>query len=121
MKNQYMGPVVVLQGPRSFSAAEDFLIAFGFMSRGKLIGEASGGSTGQPLSFSLPGGGSARVCAKRDSYPDGKEFVIVGVIPDITVKPTIKDIQTGRDPVLKEAVKYLKTADTRGLASGSKP
>jgi C-terminal processing protease CtpA/Prc len=120
-KRLYTRPVVVLLGPRSFSAAEDFLVAFDAMDRGKLMGEASGGSTGQPLSFSLPGGGSARVCSKWDSYPDGKEFVGVGVVPDVLVKPTVKDIQTGRDPVVEEAVKYLRTAGIKASHAGNKP
>ncbi|MBD0257616.1 MAG: hypothetical protein ICV83_18035 [Cytophagales bacterium] len=117
-KKHYQGPVVVLQGPRSFSATEDFLVAFDYMGRGTLMGEASGGSTGQPLSFSLPGGGSARVCAKRDSYPDGKEFVGVGLFPNVVVRPTVSGIQTGRDPVLEAAVKHLKAAAGGGNPGG---
>jgi carboxyl-terminal processing protease len=85
-KIYYDKPVVALVGPRTFSAAGDFTVAFDFMKRGKLVGIATGGSTGQPVPFELPGGGSARVCGKHDSYPDGKEFVGVGVIPDLIVK-----------------------------------
>ncbi len=84
------------------------------------MGEASGGSTGQPLSFPMPGGGTARVCAKRDSYPDGKEFVGVGVIPHVVVKQTVNGIRTGRDPVLDAAVQHLKAAAKAGT-SGGKP
>lgn len=57
----YGNPVVVLTSPRTFSAAEDFTADFDLMGRGKIIGEPTGGSTGQPLTFSLPGGGSARL------------------------------------------------------------
>lgn len=84
-KKNYDKPVVLLIGPRTFSAAEDFAVTFDYMKRGKMIGQPTGGSTGQPLSFGLPGGGSARVCAKKDTYPDGKEFVGIGIIPDIIV------------------------------------
>jgi len=103
----YDKPVIVLIGPRTFSAAEDFTVAFDYMKRGKLIGMPTGGSTGQPVPFSLPGGGSARVCGKHDSYPDGKEFVGVGIMPDITVKPTIKDIQNGKDAAKEKALEIL--------------
>ncbi|MCB1024266.1 MAG: S41 family peptidase, partial [Acidobacteria bacterium] len=99
----YSRPVVVLTGPATFSAAEDFAVAFDAMKRGLIIGEPTGGSTGQPLFFRLPGGGSARVTTKRDSYPDGKEFVGRGVIPDIVVKPNIPDIRARRDTVLEAA------------------
>jgi carboxyl-terminal processing protease len=106
----YTKPVIVLTSPRTFSAAEDFAVAFDFMKRGKIIGEATGGSTGQPLNFSLPGKGSARVCTKRDSYPDGKEFVGVGVQPHIAVQPKLVDFRNGRDTVLEAAFNELKSA-----------
>jgi carboxyl-terminal processing protease len=104
----YTKPVVVLTGPRTFSAAEDFAVAFDQLKRGKIVGEPTGGSTGQPLFFWLPGGGSARVCSKRDSYADGKEFVGVGVQPQLLVRPTVRDLRAGRDTVLEAALKELK-------------
>ncbi len=106
-KDVYTGPVMVLSGPQTFSAAEDFLVAFDTMKRGKIIGQRSAGSTGQPLSFKLPGGGSARICVKRDVYPDGREFVGIGVQADVEVNPTVVDIQTGHDPVLARAIAEL--------------
>lgn len=106
----YTRPVVVLTSPRTFSAAEDFAVAFDEMKRGQIIGEPTGGSTGQPLFFDLPGGGAARVCSKRDSYADGKEFVGVGVQPQVLVHPTVRDLRTGRDTVLEAALQELKKA-----------
>ncbi len=103
----YDKPVIVLIGPRTFSAAEDFTVAFDYIKRGKLIGLPTGGSTGQPVPFELPGGGSARVCGKRDTYPDGKEFVGIGIMPDITVKKTIKDLFTGTDAAKVKALEML--------------
>ncbi|WP_255076119.1 S41 family peptidase [Lacihabitans sp. CCS-44] len=107
-KKLYTKPVVLLISSQTFSAAEDFAVIFDSMKRGKMIGEVTGGSTGQPLPFSLPGGLMGRVCTKRDLYPDGKVFVGVGIKPDIEIKPTIVDIQKGRDTVLEGALEYLK-------------
>ncbi len=108
--NQYIytGPVVVLTGAATFSAAEDFVLSYQLLKRGLTIGEATGGSTGQPLGFNLPGGGSARICVKRDTYPDGSDFVGKGLQVDIEVKPTISDIRNGIDPVLNRALQELK-------------
>lgn len=103
----YTGPVAVLSGPRTYSAAEDFLAAFRQADRGPIIGQPSGGSTGQPLLFRLPGGGSARVCTKRDRFADGTEFVGVGVIPDILVQDTVADLRAGQDAVAARAKRYL--------------
>ncbi len=73
-----------------------------------MIGEPTAGSTGQPYSFSLPGGLSARVCSKRDSYPDGKEFVGIGIKPDIAISPTVNSIRSSRDDILLKAINYLE-------------
>jgi C-terminal processing protease CtpA/Prc len=100
----YRGPVAMLISPWTYSAAEEFAVAFDTMDRGLLIGEPTGGSSGQPLVFALPGGGSARVCTKRDTYPDGREFVGVGVQPDRVVRPTIAHCRAGRDTVLAAAL-----------------
>lgn len=104
----FHGPVVVLTSPYTFSAAEDFLGAFVQAKRGLIVGEPSGGSTGQPLFFRLPGGGSARVCTKRDYLMDGTEWVGKGFMPDIYVAPTIQDIKAGKDTVLNKALEVLR-------------
>ncbi len=106
-KLHYGKPVVLLIGPRTFSAAEDFVVVFDYMKRGKMVGLPTGGSTGYPLFFDLPGGGTARICAKHDTYPDGKEFVGIGISPDVTVPKTIKDIQNGVDAQKEAAIKLL--------------
>lgn len=107
-KLHYSKPVIVLISARTFSAAEDFVVAYGFMKRGKLIGQTTGGSTGQPLFFDLPGGGTARVCAKDDFFPDEKKFVGVGIAPDIYISKTTKDLYQNNDAVLQKALELLK-------------
>ena len=107
-KMQYSKPVIVLISARTFSAAEDFVVAFSYMHRGKLIGQTTGGSTGAPILFNLPGGGTARVCSKDDSFPDGKIFVGVGIIPDIFINKTISDLYNNNDAALMKALELLK-------------
>ena len=104
----FQKPVIVLAGAQTFSAAEDFLVAFKQSDRGIVIGETTGGSSGQPLSFSLPAGGTARVCVKRDKYQSGEDWVGVGIAPDIIVKPAVLDIQNKTDAVLNAALLRLK-------------
>lgn len=109
----YTKPVVVLTSGRTFSAAEDFVVAFDAMERGTLIGETTGGSTGQPLLFAVPGGIMARVCAKRDTYPDGQEWIGIGIKPDVEVHPNVADLQSGRDTILEAALEYLGEPSAR--------
>ncbi|EOG6903991.1 S41 family peptidase [Flavobacterium psychrophilum] len=106
-KERYLKPVIVLTGVKTFSAAEDFLVAYDNSKRGIKIGQRTGGSTGQPISFDLPEGGKMRICTKRDMYPDGKEFVGIGIIPDIEINETIESIQKGKDIVLEKAIEVI--------------
>jgi C-terminal processing protease CtpA/Prc len=101
-------PVVLLTGSYTESAAEDFLIAANNQKHIIKIGEPTNGSTGQPYRFGLPGGGSARICIKKDTYPDGREFVGYGIQPDIKVVPTVKNYLENKDVVLEAALKYFK-------------
>ncbi|WP_229414228.1 S41 family peptidase [Zemynaea arenosa] len=107
LAHQFRGKVAVLTAPTTYSAAEDFTLVFDLMKRGAIIGEATGGSTGQPLFFALPGGGRARVCTKKDTYPDGKPFVGVGVQPHIAARQTVADLHKGRDTVLETALAWV--------------
>lgn len=102
-------PLIVLTGTQTASAAEDFLVALAnIKGRATTVGEKTEGSTGQPLPFDLPGGGKARICTLRETYPDGKEFVGVGIIPDVEVKRTIEDLIKGKDAALEKAIELLK-------------
>jgi C-terminal processing protease CtpA/Prc len=100
-------PTVILIGHNTASAAEDFLIYADKQKHMKKIGQNTYGSTGQPYLFDLPGGGSARVCTKKDTYPDGREFVGYGIKPDIEVAPSLKDYLNKVDPALNKALNYL--------------
>lgn len=103
----FSGPVTVLTSAKTFSAAEDFVAAFKALSRGKIIGNATGGSTGQPIMVNLPGGGTGRICAKRDTFADGTTFVGKGLFPDVSVDQTLADFYVGRDTVLARALAEL--------------
>ena len=101
-------PVVVLIGHNTASAAEDFLIAMDNLKRAKYVGDKTYGSTGQPMVMKLPGGGSARICTKRDTYPDGREFVGYGVKPDVFIEQTVEDYIAQKDVVLEKGIEVLK-------------
>jgi len=59
------------------------------------------------MSFPLPGGGTARICVKRDTYPDGREFVGIGIAPNVAASGTAEDLVSGRDAVLERAIAEL--------------
>ena len=101
-------PLVVLIGHNTASAAEDFLIALDNLKIAATVGAKTFGSTGQPLELKLPGGGSARICTKRDEYPNGRQFVGIGIEPEIYVENTIDDFLNGNDAILGEGIETVK-------------
>lgn len=107
-KEIYSKPVVVLINEGTFSAAEDFCVAFRNMKRGKMIGTTTGGSTGNPLQINLPGETQAIMCTKKDTYPDGTIFVGKGIVPDIEVTETVESFFQGKDRVLERAIQLLR-------------
>ena len=102
-QHHFTGRVAMLTGPRTYSAGEDMVVAFRTAHRGPIVGEPTGGSTGQPLQFDLPGGGTARVCTLHDSFADGTEFVGMGVAPDILAPTVAADITGTTDTALARA------------------
>ena len=104
-------PIVILISNNTASAAEDFLIGMDYLKRATLIGEKTYGSTGQPIFFELPNGGSCRICTRKCTYPDGRKFVGIGIKPDIEITPDLSDYLINyiynEDKILTEAIKYL--------------
>jgi hypothetical protein len=77
------------------------------------MGQPSGGSTGNPINWQLPGGGYARIVSKHDRYRDGREFVGRGVQPrQLLPAMTLSDFRAGRDPMLAAAVAVVRKQPT---------
>ena len=105
----YLGPIVILAGPLTASATETFLVPFKAGGRAVLVGETTAGCVGNPLVSILPGGTESYIVTMRSTYPDGKEYNGVGVIPDIESANTRSDIASGRDRVLEAGLEILKS------------
>ncbi len=106
---KFENPVVLLTSVRTFSAAEDFSVAFKQMKRGEIIGQPTGGSTGNPIGFQFKDESFVRICTKEDMFANGDKFIGVGIKPDIYIKPTIKDFRNNRDMEIEKALEVLKT------------
>jgi hypothetical protein len=105
----YLGqPLVVLVNQNTGSAAEDFLVCLDNLKRATLVGTSSNGSTGSPYMYNLPGGGSVRICKDWHSYPDGREYVNIGVQPHIFAELSIDDIKNEHDSVFRKGIEALR-------------
>jgi len=112
--SRYSSPLIILTGHNTVSAAEDFLVPLKYSKRAKIVGELTAGSTGNPLTIQLPGGYALRVCSKRDTFPDGEEFVGIGIEPDIKISNTQEDIYIEKDRVLEKALELINSRKEAG-------
>jgi len=105
----YTKPLNIVADESSFSGAEDFCLGFLTMKRGKLVGRKTAGSTGSPIMSNLFGDDLVLICAKKDFFPDGTEFIGYGINPDIEVKLSIEDVINGIDKSLNVAIDSLSS------------
>jgi carboxyl-terminal processing protease len=102
-------PIVIITSKRTGSAAEDFMVFAKSQPHIVQMGEPTAGTTGQPVHFDLPGGFRARVSAKRDTMPDGTDFVGTGVVPDIEVTRSLDDVLNNHNPALITAIANVRS------------
>lgn len=88
-------------------AAEDFLVYADGVKHFKTIGEPTFGSTGQPLMLDLPGGLSVKICTKRETFADGRDFVGYGIQPNIHVERDADYYLSEQDITLEKAHRWL--------------
>ncbi|MGV1787025.1 MULTISPECIES: S41 family peptidase [Agrobacterium] len=82
----FKGKLTILIDSRTFSAAEDFVARFKDNKRAEIVGETTGGSSGQPYIRDLGDGIRLWVSAKRQIFPNGSSFEGLGIEPDTTTK-----------------------------------
>jgi len=105
----YQGPLVVLIGPSTGSAAEILAAAVQDQRRGKLIGRPTNGSVIPAEWFELPDGGRMMIPVSDFVRSDERRIEGAGVQPDIWVLPTIDDVRADRDPALERALRELRS------------
>ena len=88
-------------------AAEDFLVYADGVKHFKTVGEPTFGSTGQPLMLDLPGRLSVKICTKRETFSDGRDFVGYGIQPSIHVERDVDYYLSERDITLEKAHRWL--------------
>jgi carboxyl-terminal processing protease len=112
----YTGPLAVLVGPATASAAEVAAASLQDQQRAILVGRSTAGATLPAMTVALPDGGQASVAFADFVRANGQRIEGAGVRPDIGVMPTLADVGAGRDAALERALEVLG----RATASGSR-
>jgi carboxyl-terminal processing protease len=105
----YTGPLVVLVGRRSASAAEAFAALVGGSGRGMTIGDRTAGALTGAAHFRLPDGGMLSVATSDVHMPDGERLEGVGYKPEIMIPWPVAGRRAGIDPQLQRALATLSS------------
>lgn len=105
---QFDKPVALLVGRGVFSSNESFVSAMRELPHVTVIGDTTGGSSGNPALFDLSNGWQYAVPRWIAYTADQTIIEWNGIPPDIYVEATPSDFAQGRDPVLEFAVAWLR-------------
>jgi carboxyl-terminal processing protease len=108
------GPVVVLTGPRTASAAEVFAASLKESGRARVVGEATCGCVlGIRRRHRLADGGVLDISEMDYRTAGGARLEGAGVRPEEELAPTRQDLRRGRDRALERAVELAKAEARR--------
>lgn len=104
----YLQPVVLLTNRRVFSSAEDFVLAMHSIPTVKIVGDTTGGGSGNPLLRILPNGWNFRVPRWQQVDVNMNYYEGTGIVPDIPVWITPSDLANNKDTILEKAIEELR-------------
>jgi len=107
---QYRGPLVVLVGPASVSAAEILARSLQVRGRAVLVGERTAGAVLVAHNYDLPDGGVVQLPVQDFEDPQGQRLENRGVAPDIFARQTLAAIRSDRDLVVEAADAAMRRA-----------
>jgi hypothetical protein len=104
---QFTKPVMVLSGRGVFSSNETFIAAMRELPNVTVLGDTTGGGSGNPQTYPLGGLWSYSVSRWIEWTADRRVIEWNGIPPDVFVAWDTTAIRNGRDPVLAVALARL--------------
>jgi carboxyl-terminal processing protease len=126
-KDAYAGKIVVLIDSGSASASEIFARVIQLEKRGLILGDRSAGAVMESRYFGRQSGMDtvifygASVTIADLIMKDGKSLEKNGVVPDVTIIPTGKDVAARRDVALAKALESVGVTITPEVAGSIFP
>ncbi len=106
--DNYKGKVVVLINEHTQSAEELWTMIFKTVPGVTLIGSQTAGADGTETPILLTDGRELIFSGVGIFYPDKSETQKIGIVPDIVVKPTVRDLQENIDPLIQKAFEVIQ-------------
>jgi C-terminal processing protease CtpA/Prc len=104
---QITGDVAFLTGPGAISYAESIMGIVEHYDLGTIVGQPTAGTNGVINPFELPGGYKVWWTGMRVRKHDGSQHHLVGIQPDVRATRTIEGLRSGRDEMLRTALRVL--------------
>jgi hypothetical protein len=105
----FSGRVMVLTNRQVYSSAEDFVMAMRVNPGVTIVGDTTGGGSGNPMLRTLPNGWTFRVPRWQQVDADMNYYENTGLAPDIAVWLTEDDIANNKDRILERALQELRS------------
>lgn len=113
-KNAFTGPVVILLDDKSASASEQFAAGLQEVGRAFVIGIKTPGDDMDADIRELPSGALLVFPYGQPRTPKGVIIDGRGVIPNLEVKLSRKDLLAGDDTQLSAAIEWIRKQNTKG-------
>lgn len=107
-KPRFKGKMVFLTGKGAGSAAETFMGIIKYYKLAAIIGEPTGGKNGNVNIINLPGDYYVKWTGMKVLKYDDSQHHLIGILPTIPFKRTIKGVREGRDEYVERAIKLIK-------------
>jgi hypothetical protein len=101
------GKVVFLVDGRAISYAESFMSFIEYYKLAEIVGQPTAGTNGNVNPLTLPGGFRISWTGMKVLKHDGSRHHLIGILPTVPVKRTIKGVIEGRDEFLDKALELV--------------
>lgn len=105
----YKGKIIILVNSETMSRAEFTVMALRQAEDVTIIGTQTAGADGDISIVPFPGGIYTYFSGLGVYHPNGAATQRIGLVPDITVTPTLEGILNGKDEYLDRALEFVRT------------
>lgn len=99
--------IAILVDEATLSQSEFSVLAWRELPNSIVVGSTTAGAIGNVSRVPLPNGSHVFFTGLRVLDNTGEDVQHKGIVPDIYIKPTVADLQSGRDVVIDTAIEWL--------------
>jgi tetratricopeptide (TPR) repeat protein len=114
---RFKAKVVFITEPFVVSKDETYMGIIEHYKLAEIVGESTAGCNGNANFINLPGGFRIMWTGMKVLKHDGSQHHLIGILPTVPVKRTIKAVRDGRDEYLEKAIEIIKKSKKTGTGA----